>query len=239
MIKGKISKKAMMLGLVAAGVSTAAYAVTYTADTNVSFSVAEMNDWLNVDIENGGVAVKSNTNDRNWTFTTTSQSASRAELRRKTTVNPSMTTIDGPQEVIGGLFKLNSASTSARVSIIQALNVSQVGQLDGAAYPAAQLIVKRDSAGKWRFYVNQDQSATCGSFEVSTSKTYDIRVLYKEGDRPTFRISEGGVTVNCKMTGGSTAVVGEGGRNYYGKLGGYTTSTGAGTSSVTWNNVYD
>lgn len=230
---------AKLLGFsVLIGIATAAYAadMNYFSDTDLNLTTSSMDNWMNVDIDGSGKATKREANERNWVFVTSSTNGSRAELRRDTTVNGTGT----QTESIGGQFLLSSADTGARVSLIQVLNIDSLGATTGGASPAAQLIVKKDSSGNtWRFYVNQDQSSTCTSHTITTGQRVNVRMDYTEGQRPKFFITKGTSTQSCQKTGGSTKNVGDGGRNFYGKLGGYTTSSGPGNSAVSWNGIYD
>ncbi len=218
------------------GIATAAYAAdtSYFSDTDLNLGSAAMDQWMNVDIDPGGKATRRMANERNWVFTTDTANGARAELRRDTTVNTAGT----QSESIEGSFALSSADIGARVSIIQLLNIDNVGDTGGAATPAAQLII-RNIGGIWRFYVNQDQSSPCTSYSITPGERVKVRMVYTEGQRPRFFITKGGVQESCQPVGGSTRVVGEGGRSFYGKLGGYTTSTGPGNSAVSWNGVAD
>lgn len=220
-----MSKRLMTRALIGATAITMMGTAVYAVD----FSDPKLDDYRNEDTDKGGTISQSSSNPRNMTFTVSTTSRSRAEIRR-----------DGQtsgKQSMGGKFKIASADSGAdKISVIQALTVTQSNQVSGPATVATQLIVRR-SGTKWKFYVNQDQSQACFDGKtISTGTSIPLQVIYEKNKVPTYRAKFGSTWFSCQK--GSVRLGGNN-RYYYGKLGAYLTSSGRGAATIQWDNIFD
>lgn len=219
----KYNKKMTKYILAAAGiatVSTAAYAVNFTGSA--------LDEFRNVDEDNGGTVTQNAIYLGNMTFKITTDSRSRAEIRREGQKSGSQT--------MGGNFKLVSADSGAdRLSIIQALTVKADNQESGAADVNTQLAIRR-SGSDWEFYnVQQSGQPDCTSIKFKVGDTLNIQITYDDNKQAVYTIKKGSTTQTC--SGGET--IGVGNKYYYGKLGVYATSSGSGKATVNWSSISD
>lgn len=210
----------------AVGCATGAYAAALTvSDLQNNKST---NQFITIDLDSEGTITKGNS-VRTLTFAL-GAGDDRAELRRKEQNSGART--------IGGNLKVNNFLGN-KISVIQGLNVSTIGQTSGGATPIAQLAIRKvsGSTNQYEFYIVQDGGQpTCtalGRLTVGTLKP--ISVTYDKGKAPVFRSG----SASCTTTDTGDAKIGDGGRYYYGKLGAYHTSSGDGASNVTWSAVTD
>lgn len=196
-----------------------------------AFSDENLDEFINVDTKEGGKVSLLPSSATDFAFVISDQSRSRAELRRKGQ--------QSDMETMGGTFTIVRADPTAdKISIIQALTVNKPNSETGRSTPSAQLIIKR-SGDVWKFYVNQDQSSSCTDHSITIGERVEISMSYTQGDRPSFTITKDGDAQTCKKTGGKTLPLGGNNRFYYGKLGAYLTTSGAGAAIVTWTSVFD
>lgn len=217
------NKKITKYILAAAGVatiSTAAYAVNFTG--------SRLDDFRNVDEDNGGTVTQNSRFLGNMTFKITTASRSRAEIRREGQKSGTQT--------MGGNFKLVSADRGAnRLSIIQALTVKANNQQTGGADVNTQLAIRRDGS-RWEFYnVQQSGQPDCTNIKFNVGDTLNIRITYADNQKATYTIKKGSTTQTCG--GGETIGVGD--KYYYGKLGVYATTSGSGKATVNWSSISD
>lgn len=215
--------KATKYILAAAGIatiSTAAYAVNFTG--------SRLDDFRNVDEDNGGTVTQNARFLGSMTFKITTARASRAELRREGQKS-------GVQSM-GGNFRLVSADSGAdRLSIIQALTVKADNAETGGADVNTQLAIRR-SGNEWEFYnVQQSGQPDCTDIKFKVGDTLNIKITYEDNKQAIYTIRKGTDTKTC--SGGETIGVGD--KFYYGKLGVYATGSGSGKATVNWSSISD
>lgn len=226
-------KRALVAGILATSVTSAAYAVSFTG--------SRLDEFLNTDLDNGGTISQNSTFLGNMTFAITTASASRSEIRRQEQ--------GSGRQVMGGNFRLTAEGSSAdRLSIIQVLTLDNAGATSGAAKPNEQLAIRKTGStvsGKpqWEFYLIQTSGQPdCTSIKFVRGETVNIRMEYQNGQKPKYTLRKGTMTQSC--TSGTTQNVGsnrsgQSGRNYYGKLGVYASGSGSGSATVNWSSITD
>lgn len=226
-------KRALVAGILATSVTSAAYAVSFTG--------SRLDDFLFTDLDDGGTFSQSTRFLGNMTFAITTASGSRSEIRRKEQSS-------GKQEM-GGNFKLTREGSSAdRLSIIQVLTLDDAGATSGPAKPNEQLAIRKTGTtinGKrqWQFYLIQTSGQPeCTSIKFVRGETVNIKMEYEKGKKPKYTLKKGSTTQSC--TSGTVQNVGsnrsnQSGRNYYGKLGVYASGSGKGSATVNWSSISD
>jgi hypothetical protein len=200
----KISKTTLLsisAAVVMAGTSAAVYAFT-------------------IDESNGG-------NVDGSTFTTTSQSASRAELRGGSNLGTARAS--GTLRIVSG---------GDRVSIMQVLNVKGTGKT-GPSEPITQLAIRK-SGSQYVFYVVQG-GQQCGTTKYNANTNISVSVSVAKGSTPVYTINGS----KCQKAnpdgdrGGTVFDAGKltSGRYTYAKMGAYNTSSASGSTRLTWTSV--
>lgn len=226
-------RRAIVVGILAASVTSAAYAVSFTG-TN-------LDEFRSEDLDNGGTISQNARFLGNITFTITTASASRSEIRRQEQ--------SSGKQVMGGNFKLTAEGSEAdKLSIIQVLTLDNAGATSGSAKPNEQLAIRRtgnmvNNKREWEFYLIQTSpQVACTTIKFVRGETVNIKMEYQNGQKPKFTLKKGTTTASC--TSGTTQNVGsnrsgQSGRNYYGKLGVYASGSGKGSATVNWSSITD
>jgi hypothetical protein len=209
----KISKSTLLsvsAAIALVGTSVAAYA--YTTDK-----------------QNGGAINGS-------TYTITSQSASRAELRGGSSLGTA--SASGTLRIISG---------GNRVSVMQALNVLPDAKT-GPSEPITQLAIRKVTNG-YKFYIEQatgdlaSGGKDCGTTVYRGNVDISVSVSVSKGSSPIYYINgnkcqkanpdgDRGGTLYNDDTGRLVS-----GRYTYAKLGAYNTRGATGSTELTWTGV--
>ena len=207
--------------------------------------VPEIDAFLRADTTEGASVIQSADDPRIFEFSIPDAPKARAELRRAS--------VSGALETMGGIFMLRDAAGD-RLSIIQALNVTEPGKPTGPSEPVAQLAIRKtgkvidwkgNRRAEYAFYIEQAEGKPLcermGTFAVGEPVV--LAMQYRPGRHPVF-IRDGDIAKIC--TGGKSNRLmgnpsggGAGPFHFYGKLGVYKTSSGTGSARAVWADIFD